>query len=210
MTLTDEQKSFFRNEFSNFWPFIQETDFEREPLFHEMEKQCREIGVHSVGPWFGRLLNILTRFGAVTSALEFGTATGYSAIWIARDLPPSGKLITIERDAELAMLARQNIARAGLQEKVEVRMGEAQDIVPQLKGPFDLLFVDCAHFEALEFSRGSLRSGGLFVCDNVGFHNKEEFNQALVTSSHLETLYLQCYLKGKVPENTALSLSIQR
>jgi predicted O-methyltransferase YrrM len=210
MTLTHEQKSFFRNEFSNFWPFIQDTDFEREPLFHEMENQCREIGVYTVGPWFGRLLNFLTRFGTVTLALEFGTATGYSAIWIARALPPGGKLITIERDAELAVLARENIARAGLRQKVEIRRGEAQDIVPMLKGPFDLLFVDCAHLEALEFSRRSLRSGGLFVCDNVGYRNKEEFNQALVMSPHLETLYLQCYLKGRVPENTAVSLSIRK
>jgi predicted O-methyltransferase YrrM len=175
-----------------------------------MEKQCREVGVCSVGPWFGRLLNFLTRFGTVRLALEFGTATGYSAIWIARDLPTSGKLITIERDHDLALLARENVASAGLQDKVVIRMGEAQDIIPKLSGPFDLVFVDCAHFEALEFSQRSLRSGGLFVCDNVGFRNKEEFNQALVTSPHLETLYLQCYLKGRVPENTAVSLSIRK
>jgi predicted O-methyltransferase YrrM len=210
MTLTDEQKSFFRNEFSDFWSFIQGTDFERESLFHELEIQARRVGVYSVGPWFGRLLNFLTRFGGVRSALEFGTATGYSAIWIARGLPPGGKLITIERDAELSMLALENVAKADLQEKVVIRTGEARDITSTLSGPFDLIFVDCAHLEALEFSRRSMRSGGLFICDNVGFSNKEGFNQALITSPHLETLYLQCYLKGRIPENTAFSVSIRK
>lgn len=210
MTLTEQQKSFFRNAFGEFWSFIQRTDFERDPLLLEMEQQASALGVYSVGPWFGRLLDFLVRFGGVRSALEFGTATGYSAIWTARGLAPGGKLITIERDARLAALAWENVAKAGLEEKVEIRNREARDVTPTLEGPYDLIFVDCAHFEALEVSQRALRSGGLFVCDNVGFYYLEDFNRALVTAPHLETLYLQCYLKGRVPENTAFSISLRK
>lgn len=210
MSLTDQQKSFFRNDFGDFWPFLQQADIERDALLLSMEKQFADLGVYSVGPWFGRLLNLLVRFGRVESALEFGTATGYSAIWIARGLEPHGRLVTIERDTGLAAIARENIARASLQGQVEMQVGEARDAVAALEGPFDFVFVDCAHFEALEASQRLLRAGALFVCDNVGFHGKGGFNQALMTSPHLETLYLQCYLKGRIPENTAFSVSIRR
>ena len=209
MTLTHEQKSFFSNAFGDFWPFIQRTDFERDPLLLEMERQCSALGVYSIGPWFGRLLNFLVRFGGVESALEFGTATGYSAVWIARGMAPGGRLVTIERDARLTALAGENLAKAGLAEQVDIRTGDASAIAPMVGGPFDLFFVDCAHSVALQLSRSALRSGGLFVCDNVGFSYMSDFNNALMTSSHLETLYLQCYLKGRSPENTAFSVSIR-
>jgi predicted O-methyltransferase YrrM len=209
MTLTQEQKSFFRNPYGDFWPFIQRIDFEREPLLLEMERHCRSLGVYSIGPWFGRLLSFLVRFGGVRSALEFGTATGYSAVWIGRGLAPDGKLVTIERNARLAALATENLTKAGLLERVDIRTGDAATVAPELEGPFDLFFVDCAHSVALQLSRRALRPGGLFVCDNVGFGYMDTFNEALMASSHLETLYLQCYLKGRSPENTAFSVSIR-
>jgi caffeoyl-CoA O-methyltransferase len=210
MTLTDAQKSFFRNPFGDFWPFLQSLEVDRDPLLRQMEEQARALGVYSIGPWFGRLLNFLVRFGGVTQALEFGTATGYSAVWIARGLRPGGQLITVERDVHRARLARENLARAGLAQRVELRTGDARGVAPRLAGPFDLIFVDAAHFEALAFSEGGLRPGGLFVCDNVGFDYLSGFNQALCQAPHLETLYLQCYLKGRSPENTAFSLSVRQ
>jgi caffeoyl-CoA O-methyltransferase len=209
VTLTEAQKSFFRNGFGDLWPFVDSLEIERDQLFHELEKQARSLGVYSIGPWFGRLLNLLVRFAGVKSALEFGTASGYSAIWIARGMPQGGKLVTIERNARLAGLARENVSRAGLQDNVDIRIGEARDIVRTLAGPFDLIFVDCAHFEALGLSQRALRSGGLFVCDNVGLFGMDDFNHALIRSPHLETLVLQCYLKGRTPENTAFSISIK-
>lgn len=209
MSLSDEQKSFFRNSYGDFWPFLQSIEVERPPLYRQLEKQYRDLGVYSIGPWFGSLLNILTRFAGVTSALEFGTATGYSAIWIARGLAPGGTLTTIEKSAQLVSLAKDNLVKAGLQDQVDVRHGNAQDIAPTLEGPFDLVFVDCAHFEALNLSKRVLRPRGLFVCDNVSFSYLEDFNKKLIRATHLETLYLQCYLKGRTPENTAFSMSIR-
>jgi caffeoyl-CoA O-methyltransferase len=209
MSLTESQKTFFSSPYSDFWPFLSRFDFERDPIFYEMEQQYREYGVYSIGPWFGRLLNSLVRFGQVKTVLEFGTATGYSAIWMARGLPEGGGLTTIERDSRVLTLARQNIARAGLEDKIAIQEGEAQEVASTLTETFDFIFVDCAHFVALETSQRLLRPGGLFVCDNVGFWGEEAFNQALITCAHLETLYLQCYLKGRVPENTAFSISIK-
>jgi caffeoyl-CoA O-methyltransferase len=209
VSLTDEQKTFFRSPFGDFWPFIEWFDFERDSIFHEMEEAYREHGVYSIGPWFGRLLNFLVRFGNVKSALEFGTATGYSAVWMAQGLPEGGLLTTIERNQSHLHLARQNITKAGLEGKITIRPGEAEDVVSTLSQTFDFIFVDCAHFVALESSQRLLRSGGLFVCDNVGFRGHETFNEALINCSHLETLYLQSYLKGRIPENTAFSISIK-
>jgi len=209
MSLTEAQKSFFKNAFSDFWPFMERFDFERPSIFYEMEQQYRAYGVYSIGPWFGRLLNFLVRFGQVKTILEFGTASGYSAIWLARGLPAGGMVTTIERDRRVLQLARQNIARAGLADKITIVAGEANAVVATLTQPFDFFFVDCAHFVALETSRELLRPGGLFVCDNVGFHGHESFNEALTHSAHLETLFLQTYLKDRIPENTALSISIR-
>jgi len=210
MSLSDAQKTFFRNSYGDFWPFLQSVDVERPPLCRQLEQQCRELGVYSIGPWFGSLLYFLTRFAGVTSALEFGTATGYSAIWIARGLAPNGMLTTIEHSDHLVSLAQENLTRAGLSDCVDVRQGSAQDIAPNLQGPYDLIFVDCAHLEALTLSKRALRAGGLFICDNVSFSYLDRFNQDLVSATHLETLYLQCYLGGRSPENTAFSVSIRR
>ncbi|MBN1217852.1 MAG: hypothetical protein JXM69_02900 [Anaerolineae bacterium] len=65
MSLTEAQKTFFNNPFSDFWPFIDQFDFDRDPIFHQMEQQYQGYGVHSIGPWFGRFLNFLVRFGRV-------------------------------------------------------------------------------------------------------------------------------------------------
>jgi caffeoyl-CoA O-methyltransferase len=210
MSLSDTQKTFFRNTYGDFWPFLQGVDVDRPALYEQLEQQCLDLGVYSIGPWFGSLLNFLTRFGGVTSALEFGTAIGYSAIWIAQGLSPGGILTTIEQSTELVSLAQANLDRAGLRDRVEIRHGNANAIAPTLQGPYDLIFVDCAHIPALALSARALRPSGLFVCDNVSFSYLESFNRELLAAPHLQTLYLQCYLKGRTPENTAFSVSIRR
>ena len=94
MALSETQKSFFRNAYGDFWPFLQAMDVDRSALHEQLERQCLDLGVYSIGPWFGSLLNFLTRFGGVTSALEFGTAIGYSAIWIAQGCGIGSKSVT--------------------------------------------------------------------------------------------------------------------
>ena len=86
----------------------------------------------SVTPSQGKLLHLLARARGARKILEIGTLGGYSAIWLARALAPGGRLITLEADAGHAEVARVNIARAGLADVAEVRVGRAQDTLPAL------------------------------------------------------------------------------
>ncbi len=94
----------------------------------------------------GRLLELLARIQGARTILELGTLGGYSTIWLARALPPDGRLVTLELDAGYADVARANVMRAGLADAVEVRVGRALDTLAALAadgaGPFDLVFID--------------------------------------------------------------------
>lgn len=122
----------------------------------------------------GKLLQILARSVNARLILEIGTLAGYSAIWLARALPAGGRLLTIESDPKHAEVARANIARAGLAEVVEVRLGNARETLPEIaaaeSGRFDLVFIDADKSSTADYFRWALRltrPGGLIVCDNV-------------------------------------------
>ncbi|MGI8587669.1 MAG: O-methyltransferase [Chloroflexia bacterium] len=168
----------------------------------------------NVTPNQGRLLQILALAQGARSILEIGTLAGYSTIWMARALPAGGRLITLEADPKHAEVARANIARAGLSDVVEVRLGTALDTLPQLaaegRGPFDLVFIDAdkpntaAYFDwALKLTR----PGSLIITDNVvrdgkvtdagnpdeGVQGIRRFNAALaaeprVTATEIQTV----------------------
>jgi predicted O-methyltransferase YrrM len=105
--------------------------------------------------------------------LEFGTLGGYSTIWLARALPPDGRLITLESVRKHAEVARANIARAGLADLVDVRIGEALDTVPRLAEAeelFDLVFIDADKPHNADYFTWSVRltrPGGVIIVDNV-------------------------------------------
>jgi predicted O-methyltransferase YrrM len=118
----------------------------------------------------GKLLHILARAQNARAILEIGTLGGYSTIWLAKALPDAGRLTTLEANAKHAEVARMNIARAGLSDKVEVREGPALGTLAQLKGPFDLIFIDAdkpSYPEYLSWSLKLSRRGTLIVADNV-------------------------------------------
>jgi predicted O-methyltransferase YrrM len=128
----------------------------------------------NVTPGEGKLLWILARSVKARSILEIGTLGGYSTIWLARALPAGGRVVTLELEPKHAEVARRNVARAGLSEKVEVRVGPALASLEALRGehgpPFDLVFVDADKTEYPAYVAGSApicRSGSLLVIDNV-------------------------------------------
>jgi len=128
----------------------------------------------NVAPNHGKLLHILARAIGARSILEIGTLAGYSTIWLARALPEDGSLITLEAEAKHADVARKNIARAGLDGVVDLRLGLALDTLPQLaaegRGPFDLVFIDADKENIPDYFRWALRlarPGSLIVVDNV-------------------------------------------
>jgi predicted O-methyltransferase YrrM len=118
----------------------------------------------------GALLRVLAFTTAATRMLEIGTAIGYSTIWLAGALPPDGMLLTMEVDAGRAHEARANIARAGLADRVNVMIGDAQRLLAKVAGPFDLIFQDgdkLLYTPLLDRLIALLRPGGLLVTDNV-------------------------------------------
>ncbi|MGH8181184.1 MAG: O-methyltransferase [Steroidobacteraceae bacterium] len=118
----------------------------------------------------GKLLNLLARSIGAKRILEIGTLGGYSAIWLARALPPGGKLITLEYSPKHAEVARANLAHAGLAAVSEVRVGAGLDLLPALTGPFDLFFIDADKEGYPDYFRACLRlsrAGSVMVFDNV-------------------------------------------
>lgn len=123
-----------------------------------------------VSPLQGKLLHLLARSIGAARILEIGTLGGYSTIWLARALPPEGQLITCELDPHHAEVARANLARAGLDGVVDVRVGPALRTLQSLTGPFDLTFVDAdksSTTEYVEAAVGLTRPGGVIIVDNV-------------------------------------------
>jgi predicted O-methyltransferase YrrM len=132
------------------------------------------LPAHGVSPTQGRLLELLARIQGARTILELGTLGAYSTIWLARALPPDGRLVTLELDAGYAEVARANLARAGLADVVEVRVGRARETLARLAAeghaPFDLVFIDADKAANAEYLAAALelsRPGTLIVADNV-------------------------------------------
>jgi predicted O-methyltransferase YrrM len=147
-----------------------------EPALDAALKASAAAGLppHDVSPSQGKLLELLARLQGARTILELGTLGGYSTIWLARALPPRGRLITLEADAKYAEVARAIIARAGLASVVELRVGRALETLPQIaaegRGPFDLIFIDADKQSNPEYFEWALElsyPGSLIVADNV-------------------------------------------
>lgn len=128
----------------------------------------------NVAPNQGKLLQVLALAAGARTILEIGTLAGYSTIWLARALPAGGRLITLEADPKHAEVARANIARAGLADVVDLRLGPALETLPRLAGeghgPFDLVFIDADKALALEYFDLAVRlsrPGALVIVDNA-------------------------------------------
>jgi len=140
------------------------------PLLARILEEGRSGGVPVVDPLTGALLHALVRAMQATRVLEIGTAIGYSTLWMAAALPPSGLLVTLERDAARATTARAYMADAGVDDRVNVMVGDAERHLHKLSGPFDLVFQDgdkASYSPMLDRLVALLRPGGALVTDNV-------------------------------------------
>ena len=193
--------------------YLTDTLVKQDRILEATLQDCAAAGLPaiSVSPTQGKFLNLLARVQGARNILEIGTLGGYSAIWLARALPPGGgRLITLEVDARHAELARANLARAGLANVTQVRLGRAIDTLPELEresaGPFDLVFIDAdkenypLYYERLI---DRVPSGGLFVIDNVLWSGRvaqesrdpetraiQGLNQRLATDPRVEPVLL--------------------
>jgi len=128
----------------------------------------------NVTPTQGKLLRLLARIQNARNILEIGTLGGYSTIWLAGGLSAGGRLITLESESKHAEVARANIARAGLADVVELRVGRALETLLHLanegRGPFDLIFIDADKPNTADYFTWALklsRPGSLIIVDNV-------------------------------------------
>jgi predicted O-methyltransferase YrrM len=179
-----------------------------------------------VSPNQGKFLHLLARSHGARSILELGTLGGYSTIWLARALPPGGQIITLEFEPRHAAVARANIARAGLADRVEIRIGPALQTLPQLaaegRGPFDLIFIDAdkeGYPEYLDWALKLSRPGSLIIADNVvrqgavidpadeqpGLIGIRRFNEKLAADPRLTAVVIQV-VGSKGHDGLALAL----
>jgi predicted O-methyltransferase YrrM len=122
----------------------------------------------------GKFLHLLARMVRASRILEIGTLGGYSTIWLARALPPQGRVVTLEADTRHAEVARANFGRAGLADRIDLRVGAALDTLPLLAAaggaPFDCVFIDADKMNNSAYFSWALRltrSGSVIVVDNV-------------------------------------------
>ena len=137
------------------------------------EQRAAGLPAIEVAPVNGKLLHLLARMSGARRVLEIGTLGAYSTIWLARGIPSDGIVVSIEAESRNAEVARANLDRAGVGDKVEVRIGRAAEVLPTLVGepPFDLVFIDAdkeSNAIYLDWAATLGRPGTVVVVDNVG------------------------------------------
>lgn len=184
---------------------------ERDDVLLEMEAQARKRNIPIVGPAVGRLFYQLAKMIGARTVFELGSAIGYSTIWWARAVGEGGRVIYTDGSKENAAEARGYFERAGVADRIEVRVGWAQEEFAKEDTQFDIVFNDVdkeGYPEVLRLVPPRVRKGGLFVTDNTLWHgrviapkgSKEaemattkavlEFNQSLYTSREFFTTLL--------------------
>ncbi len=156
--------------------FVGETLLDRDPVLEQALRASADAGLPpiAVSPAQGRFLQLLAEIHGARSILELGTLGGYSTILLARAVPIDGRVTTLELNPDYAEVARANIARAGLAERVQLRVGPAADglgeLIAEGAGPFDLVFIDADKASTptyFELSLKLVRPQGIILVDNV-------------------------------------------
>ncbi len=189
--------------------YIRDLFVREDELLSGFAREAEAAGLPriQVPPELGRFLSMLVRITGARRVLEIGTLGGYSATWMARALPPEGRIITLEREPRHAEFARSFLERAGVADRVEIVLGTALDSLPRLEasgeGPFDLVFIDADKASYPDYLRWALRltrPGGVIVGDNVwrggsvlspeteDARGAAEFNRIAAESPRLEAL----------------------
>ena len=131
-------------------------------------------GMWNISPETGRFLHVQLQLMDAQQVLEVGTSNGYSTIWMADALARTdGALVTLEMNPDKIRMATDNLARAGLQDRVTIVPGDARETIRTLTGPFDLVLIDAdkeSYVTYFDVARALVRPGGLIVADNVASH----------------------------------------
>lgn len=212
--------------------YIGDTLLDDDAVMDEAVRASDDAGLPSiqVSPAQGKFLYLLARIAGARRILEIGTLGGYSTIWLARALPREGLLVTMEIEPKHAEVARANIARAGMSNLVEVRVGNARELLPALEAEdgasFDLTFIDADKASIPEYFESAVRmshQGSIIVVDNVVREGKvidagsddpsvigvRRFNEMMSSDSRVEATVLQTVgVKGH--DGLALALVVSQ
>jgi len=142
-----------------------------EEILRQIEKSAERSYLPIIGPLRGRALAKLVAQFKPKRVLEVGTLIGYSTILIGKELGSDAEIVTIEIRREKAEAARKNIEKAEIKPKVQVIVGDASDVIPRLKGRFDLVFLDghkSEYLKHLKMIENKLHRGSVVVADNAG------------------------------------------
>ncbi|MCA1058927.1 O-methyltransferase [Rossellomorea aquimaris] len=147
---------------------LQKTDLVMESVLQANSEA--NLPAIDVSPNQGKFLSLLAQLKGAKRILEIGTLGGYSTIWLARALPEDGRLVTLEYSEKHAKVAEQNIQKAGVEEKVEIKVGAALDTLPTLQGTFDFIFIDADKQNNANYLKWALQlsqPGAVIITDNV-------------------------------------------
>ena len=150
--------------------FIRSFDRGNPAYLEELEKYSRETNVPIIRPQMQSLLKFLLVWGKPREILEVGTAIGFSALLMSEYAPQGCHITTIEKYEKRIPLARENFKKAGKEENITLLEGDATEILAELKGEFDMIFMDAAKGQYINFMPDILRllaPGGLLVSDNI-------------------------------------------
>lgn len=143
---------------------------ESEPVLREIEALAAERKIPIVGPLVGRFLFQLARAAAAKTVFEMGSAVGYSTIWWAHAVGEGGRVVYTDSDRRNAAQAKAYFERAGVADRVDIRIGDALELLSEEKGEFDIVFNDIDKEDyprALRIATPRVRRGGLFISDNA-------------------------------------------
>jgi caffeoyl-CoA O-methyltransferase len=185
----------------------------RSALLKALEEEAYQEDIPIIGPVVGELLFILARIIRAEKILELGTAIGYSAIFLSEAFENlKGQLITIENDSAMAQRAQRNFQRAGFEKQIEIRLGDATEVMKTLPAPFDLIFMDIDKVDynrALTHCSRLLRKNGLLIADNVGFEDADPFNVSIYASKAFRPVSLFSFLPFHSPEKDGICLALR-
>lgn len=147
----------------------------RDEVVTEVEDYAAQNRIPIIGPAVARMLALLVQVSGGKRIFEMGSAIGYSTIWLARAAGPKGKVVYTDGDPEKARRAKDYFRRAGVAKRIEIRVGNALELIKKAPGTFDLIFNDVdkhQYPDALHAALPKLRRGGLFITDNTLWSGK--------------------------------------
>lgn len=185
-----------------------------DDFMEALEEDALDRDMRITGPAVGQLLHVMVKALDARRVLELGVSVGYSTMYMAKALPEGGRIVAMEWDGEVAAEAASNFERTGLDDRIDLRVGDAREMMKdEESGSYDFIFMD---FEKEMYSAALpdcvrlLRRGGTLFCDNVAFRSSGDFNQLLADHPDLDTSFIFGNFYKHSPDEDAVSISVKK